>query len=49
MKWIHLFDTNIKEKLIKKEHYKQNALCIALYQQRVSKNAMVKQLDPSTD
>ena len=49
MKWLHLFDTNIKEKFIMKEHHKQNALCLTYYQQRVSKNAMLRQIAPSTD
>ena len=49
MKWLHLFDTNIKGKFIMKEHHKQNALCLTYYQQRVSKNAMLRQIAPSTD
>ena len=49
IKWLHLFDANIKEKFIMKEHYKKNTLCIAYYQQRVSKNAMLRQIAPSTD
>ena len=32
-----------------KEHFKKNALCIAYYQQRVSKNEMFTQIAPSTD
>ena len=37
MKRLHLFDTNIKEKFIMKKHYKQNALWIAYYEERVAK------------
>ena len=34
----------MKEKFIMKEHYKQNALYIAYYQQRVGKKAMPRQI-----
>ena len=37
MKRLHLFDTNIKEKFIMKKHYRQNALWIAYYEERVAK------------
>ena len=32
-----------------KEHYKYKALYIAYYEQRLSKNAMLMQIAPSTD
>ena len=40
---------NINEKFIVKEHHKYSAQYIAYYQQRVSKNAMLRQIAPSTD
>ena len=41
--WLYLFNIIIKEKLIVKKQYKQSALYITYYQQRVSKNAVLRQ------
>ena len=38
-----------KREVYLKEHDKQNALCLAYYQKRVDKNAMLKQIAPSTN
>ena len=39
----------IKEKFMVNEQYKYSTLCITCYQQRVSKNAMLWQIVPSTE
>ena len=46
--WLYLFNIIIKEQFNMKENYKQSAMYIAYYQQRVSKNVMLTQIVPTT-